>query len=433
MRKRELSTLNEPNLSNKATSFWLVILALMLSACPGWSQTNVSRAVPGRYLFIIETSHPMSRRSDGVIKTVGSVLLSEMGGQIRQGDSIGAWTYSQELQTGRLPLQKWSKMEEHDVVSAILDFVKKQKYDKPPAFSSVRPALEKVIKDSALITVILISSGEETMVGTPFDDQINALYKTWREEQEKAHMPLVTVLRAKRGTIVSYSVTPSPWQVDIPAWPEPVAKTEPPVPSKALPSTASPLIFTGKKPKPTETTNSPEVIPATSANASPTISTPAPNTTNVPVEPIVSDPSPAITSPKPPTNSIPAVNIVERKVEQLSETVQHPAETAPIASNEPPVTNQTLKPETASPVIADPSSPPNPAPVEVSQNPAPPSQDVSAGVATPNNSPLSNKLVWLAGVAVLGLASVVFVVLARRPRSEPISLITRSLEREKER
>src|SRR5262249_14815002 len=97
MRKRGLSRLNESSLSIKAASFWLVIFALVLSARPGWPQTNVSRAVPGRYLFIIETSHPMGRRSAGVIKTVGSVLLSEMGGQIRQGDSIGAWTYSQDL------------------------------------------------------------------------------------------------------------------------------------------------------------------------------------------------------------------------------------------------------------------------------------------------------------------------------------------------
>src|ERR1051325_3072999 len=220
----------------------LVLCAGTFLALPALSQTNISRPAPRRYLFIVETSRSMGHRSDGTIKTVANLLFSGMYGQIRQGDTIGVWTYNKELYTGRLPLQRWSTLEQRDVCSAILNFIKSQKYDSQPAFSSVRPPLENVIKDSEFITVVLVSSGEEKMLGTPFDDQMNQLYDNWREEQQKSRMPFVTVLRAKRGTIIGYSVTPSPWQVEFPAWPAEPAVAKNVVPEPLPPKTQPPAV-----------------------------------------------------------------------------------------------------------------------------------------------------------------------------------------------
>src|ERR1043166_3762491 len=252
--------LKKLNALHKGVVLGVILFALMIPVRKSWSQTNVSRAAPGRYLFIVETSHTMSRRSDGVLKTVANLLHTGMNGQIRALDSIGVWTYNQELYAGRLPLQRWSSTEQREVGAAILKFLKDQKYEKQSVFYSVRPAFDKLVKDSESITLILVSSGEEAITGTPFDDQINQLYKTWREEQEKTRMPFVTVLRAKRGAIVGYSVTPSPWQVEIPACPtEPVVKAPLPAPPpKVQPPTLPPLIVTGKKPKPNELASSPE-------------------------------------------------------------------------------------------------------------------------------------------------------------------------------
>lgn len=406
-----------------------LVLCCLFLAFPARSQTNVAkpRWVSKRYLIIVETSHPMHRRSDGVIKTVGNLLVSGIGGQIQQGDTLGVWTYNQELYTGRLPLQRWSKYEQEDIGSGVMDFLKSQKYEKEPAFASVRPALDKVIKDSEFITIILISSGQDAMSGTPFDDRINELYKNWRVEQEKARMPLVTVLRAKRGTITGFSVTPPPWQIEIPAWPAKpavvkAAISETPSP-KAQPSTVASLIFTGKKPKP-ETTDSVEVATVATQSARPGPQSQDTKPANLHAESTAA-PRPSIFPQNPATNSSPERTTV---VEAKAEKPQRAPELTPAPAKEAAPSSST--PKTAkTPVVSDRTNALVPA--QVPQQPASPLQDISTGVATPAPGLLSSKAIWIGGVAVLVVACTILIVLARRPRSEHISLITRSLGREK--
>src|SRR5690349_15803827 len=92
----------------------LIFGALTLLALPVWSQTNSLRVAPGRYLLVVETSRSMNHRSEGTIKTLANILFSGMVGQIQQGDTIGVWTYNKDLYTGRLPLQRWSKLEQRE-------------------------------------------------------------------------------------------------------------------------------------------------------------------------------------------------------------------------------------------------------------------------------------------------------------------------------
>lgn len=393
-------------------------------------QTNIAKShwVSNRYLLIVETSHSTHRRVDGVIKTVANLLVSGIGGQVRQGDSLGVWTYNEQLYTGHLPLQRWATLEKEDIASTVLNFLKSQKYEKQPAFASVRPALDKVIKDSEFITIILVSSGEDAMTGTPFDDQINELYKNWRAEQEKARMPLVTVLRAKRGAITGFSVTPPPWQIEIPAWPAEPSVAKAAIPGtgtpKAQPATVPPLIVTGKKSK-SEITNSAET-PGTTIQAvlrGPQNQEIKPG--NPPAERTA--PQSASTTPQKATTNPPAETtaVVERKIEKpevpgraLEPTAPRPKEIA--------ASSTTPKPEKV-PVESNGTNTPVPAQTP----PASPSQEISTDFAAPAAGLLSSKAIWIVGAAALASACVVLIVLVRRPRSGHISLITRSLEREK--
>lgn len=415
--------------SKGAVSLRLFFGALTLLAFPVWSQTNFSRPAPGRYLLIVETSRTMGHRSEGTLKTLANTLFTGMAGQIQQGDSIGVWTYNKDLYSGRLPLQRWSKLEQRDTCSTILNFIKGQKYENQPAFSSLRPALEKVVKDSGSITVILFSSGEEKILGTPFDDQINQLYDNWRQEQEKSRMPFVTVLRAKRGTIVGYSVTPTPWQVELPAWPaEPVVKAvEPPrPPPKVQPSTVPPLIVTGKKPKPVDTTDSTEIIPSTPANAS------NPALKVLPAAPAASTTSEAsqiVTSQKALSNLPVETARLENKAEDRKETPRNPPEPIPSLTKKP-VVAPTDRSQVAPSVTNNSSTSNTIAPAAVQESATPP-QEISATVTTAGNGMLSNKIIWLAGLGILGLACGVLIAVNRRPRSQHISLISHSLGREK--
>jgi hypothetical protein len=404
-------------------------MAFVLLAPQARPQTNAPKygTISSRFLLIVETSRAMGHRSDATLKTVTSLLYSGFSHQIKQGDTLGVWTYNKELYTGRVPLQRWSTPLQHEIVSSTLNFFKSQKYQKQPAFSSVRPVLDKVIKDSEFITIILVSSGEDAMSGTPFDDKINEFYKKWKVDQEKARMPFVTVLRAKRGTITGYTVVPVPWQVEIPPWPAETNAAPTLMASSPLKAQSSPvqaLIFTGKNPKPAETTNTSQTVGTTPENASP----PSAPAANAPVDSTASEPSHVVPE-KSPIAPAPESTMIERKVQQ-SEPLPHPPAPAPSVLGTPARSDPTAKTETTSPAIAKTSNASNPAPAETAQKfPASP-QDISTASAMPGNSLLSRKITWLSGLAVLGVTCVILMVLTRRPRSEPISLITRSLERE---
>jgi hypothetical protein len=185
-----------------------------------------------------------------------------------------------------------------------------------------------------------------------------------------------------------------------------------------------PLIVTGKKSKPAETTNSSEPV-ATTASAT---NAPAPNTTaNIPLEPAI---EPARSAPKAHGSATRETTLPQQKVEQSTEAPQHPPSPVPTPPKDAAASIPTSKSETTVPALVNGSNTTSAVPVETARESTSPSQDISAVIAAPSNSLLSNKLIWLGALAVLGTTCVILMALARRPRSEPISLITRSLQRE---
>jgi hypothetical protein len=226
--------------------------------CPLRAQTNAAKAAhtPDRYLLIVETSKSMQRRADAVLGSVWYLLGSGLNGQFRDGGTLGVWTFNQDLSAGIFPLQTWSSSAQKDITQRTITFLKGQKYEKRANFDEVAPALSRVIEASEVITVILISSGDFKIRGTPFDDRINAAYLQFRDQQQKARMPFVTVLRARHGEVVDYIVNTPPWPLQMPRLIEESRSVEAPrgKPSEALqnapPTTVPPLIVSGKKPKP---------------------------------------------------------------------------------------------------------------------------------------------------------------------------------------
>src|SRR6266404_3831843 len=142
----------------------LAMLALTTSPFPAVSQTN-STPPANRYLLIVETSRPMQRRSDGMLAAVQQLLNSGIGGQLKRGDTLGIWTYNEDLYPGRFPLQHWSPETHRTIVSLALSFLQQQKFEKQCTFVPVLPALEKLVKDSPFLTVVLVSAGEQKIQG----------------------------------------------------------------------------------------------------------------------------------------------------------------------------------------------------------------------------------------------------------------------------
>ncbi len=238
---------------------WVLALALIMGVSPLAGQP--ARAST-RYLVIVDTSRSMRHRSKAMLRTVQDLLNSGMQGELSGGETLGLWTFNEDLYTGRLPLQVWAPQEQEAIVRRTLSFLKAQACQRQPNLEKVIPALQDVVKDSELITVILISAGAAKMRGTPFDDLINDYYARWNNEQPNGQVPLVTVFRARNGKMIRCSVRPASERVEFPPLPPPeapVVRTEAPAPVPAPqnvpPQMAPPLILSGKKLRP-ETTQS---------------------------------------------------------------------------------------------------------------------------------------------------------------------------------
>lgn len=334
-----------------------LLLVAGLSHCPLWGQTSAAKSASSsrRWLLVVETSKSMQARTNAVLETVQELLASGLSGQVQAGDTLGVWTFNEELYGGLLPLQIWSPEAREAITSRTLTFLRSQKYEKLAKFTKFVRALNRVIKDSELITVILISSGDGKIQGTPLDDRINEYFERWRKQHQKERIPFVIVLRANNGQIADYSLNIPSWPSEMPRMPaetknaevaaansaEPAAKTPPPV--------VVPPIIAEKEPK-TEPAPTPMPEPAVSeAEASSAAS--AAVTTNEPVK--VTPPTPAA-APVEVGKAEPAPKV------EVAAAPSEPVKVEPAAQAKPPVEATEAEP---SPVVPDkPAMPAEPAP-----------------------------------------------------------------------
>lgn len=374
-----------------------------------------------RYLLIFETSRAMQRRSDNAVKLAADLVESGLNGQMQTGDTLGIWTYNETLSAGKFPLARWSADTSEQIAKSARQFLSREKFEKQADFHPVMVALNTIARNSPYLTIIVISTGEDEMSGITFASRINESYNVWKAEQQKAKMPFVTVLRARRGQFAGYSVTPAPWQIEIPPWPvEPqisASKINPLVATNPAPSNASTnvgaLIFTGKKPKPSvadETNTSAANSTAPTAAVSTANETLDPRPSNV-ARPQTPSPtsSALVPEPKPP---------VEKPVEKAAAATaqtssKSPTSIAPIASQ---ALNPTQETKTQAIVPSGRTQDSTPAPV---QNAA----------AVARQSPLNVKVVWICGLAALVVLGAFFFLRLRHNQNQE-SLITRSLDRE---
>ncbi len=243
---------------------WMFSLGL-LTAQISINSPTVPRSKPeDRILVIVETSSAMQKRRENVQKIIGEMFLSGLGGDMRSGDSIGMWTFNNELQTGQFPLQRWTKATRERVAVTMVQFLQQQHFEKSARPSIFWDALTNIVAHSERITVIIVGSGSEPIKGTPFDESIAENYLKNDEAQRKAKMPFVTILRAYYGKLVSFSVCLPPWPMELPEYPKEARRAPEPAATKPAPvepkSAVAPAIPAADHP-PVYATNMPIIEP----------------------------------------------------------------------------------------------------------------------------------------------------------------------------
>lgn len=239
------------------------------------------------YLFLVDTSFSMRREEVTVRNLAYDLLRSGLNGRMRAGDGFAIWTFNDEVQTDRFPPQSWLPELNQALAKRTYEFLKRQRCEKQTRMDKAMTAVTKLMRATGSLTVFLITDGDDTIEGTPFDRDLNLIYLHRYRELRKARKPFVTTLVAHDGKWLAWAVNAAGEPLTIPD--EPARAALGAVPPASLP-TASP--------NPTPAPASPvKHEPAASAAATPA---PPPTATAVPppaVTPVKSTPKPAAAAP----------------------------------------------------------------------------------------------------------------------------------------
>jgi hypothetical protein len=177
----------------------------------------------------------MKQRLPAVQKALDIVLATSANGQLHLGDSIGVWTFDQNLHSGQFPLQYWMPEDAPMIASNITKFVRKQHYSKKADFDALQPVLNQVVKDSERLTVLIFCDGKGEIHGTPFDPGINQVFQQRQSERQKERLPIVIGLRSQRGQYAGCMVSFPPQSVSLPEFP-PLPEVAPAPPDASAPA-----------------------------------------------------------------------------------------------------------------------------------------------------------------------------------------------------
>ena len=420
-----------------------------------------------RFLFIVDTSASMERHAREVQQQVSDILSSSASGQMHRGDTLGVWTFNSEVYTGTFPLQRWSPGDWWPIASHITEFLQQQHYGKKSRFDKALADMYEVITNSDILTIFLISNGEGKMQGTPFDAEINAAYKESLKEMKKDRMPIITVLQAKSGKIIKYTVTAFPWPVVVPEVPIAIKKVQaPPVrpasaavpqnsaatnrPDSTAPAATTPPLATQPAPPsaPQQNPIPPAATPAPVVNVLPQ-PTPAQVVPAVVAQQPVNPGSPSLPPSSPAAVATPFIPMPKRQFRPpppapVVNATPVPSTAASIASPPPAIPSAPViqaAPVRVQPAVTATSPVSSPKPVQVAQaapSPsasAPPSANSPAAQAVaviPANASSRPKFFLIAGITLVLIALGIIALLVRRARtSSGPSLISTSMDNRK--
>ena len=230
--------MNSPTAPILSARFTGAIAALCAGIClisnaPAQPAANT---VNSRFLFIFDTSSAMKKRQPATQYVVERLLFAMMNGQLKPGDTIGVWAFNHKLRAGDFPLQHWLPQNAALIASNIASFVKHQSYSRSTRFDVVMPDVNNLVRSSERLTVLIFCDGEGEIKGTPFDKEINTIFKQNERALKSANQVFILVLRSQFGQYTGYTVNSSAVGVNLPEFPPlpappqsaPPPKTNPP-------------------------------------------------------------------------------------------------------------------------------------------------------------------------------------------------------------
>jgi hypothetical protein len=233
-----MNTIMNKNIFPRRVAMIAALLAGII-LIPGLRAQPTEQTVQNRFLFVFDTSRDMKSRGAALEKTLNTLLATSLSGQLHAGDSIGVWTFGQDLRPGDYPLQSWNPDNAVMIASNLVKFVGNQHYGKAARFEALQPLLNKVVQNSERLTVLIFCDGEVKFSGTPFDDGINQIFDQKRNDQKSAGQPFVILLRSQLGQYIGCSMGLPPQPLTYPQFPP--LPLPPPAPAPKVTNAPPPL------------------------------------------------------------------------------------------------------------------------------------------------------------------------------------------------
>jgi hypothetical protein len=296
-----MKTRTHPNQTGRRALVLTALLAGVFMA-PAVRAQPAAPKVDNRLLLIFEISSDMKPRLPAVQKALDALLANSMNGQLHSGDSIGVWTFDQDLHRGQFQLRHWAPENAPMIASDITKFVSKQHYSKKTSYGVLPPVLSQVVQDSERLTVLIFCDGKGEIHGTPYDPGINKVFQERQEERQQKQLPIVVGLRSQRGQYVDCTVNFPPQPVSLLEFP-PLPEVAPAPPVEDVPAPPSPLQSSVPSLIIVGTNIASQVAPPQPKPAT----TELPPATNLPPMTVTSTPPPAVANVAKPPDGVPLV------------------------------------------------------------------------------------------------------------------------------
>ena len=216
-----------------------------MAMVPGLPAQPAVRKLDNRFLLVFDTSAEMKHRVVAVQSALNTILATSANGQMHSNDSIGVWTFDQQLETGRFHAALESRSRGPGLVKH-QHICRRPTIRKKTTFDVLMPLLNQVVGGSERLTVVIFCDGYGEINGTPYDQGVNQLFQQRQSERQKTQQPVVIVLHSQLGQFVDCVVSFPPQPVSFPEFPPlpappPEPKVVPPPPRAVVP----PLIIIG--------------------------------------------------------------------------------------------------------------------------------------------------------------------------------------------
>src|SRR5262245_14956235 len=209
--------------------------APLLVSQAGPPKLDLTQATTGlqKYLFVVDVSEAMERFQYGGRAALFDLIHAGISGHMRLGDTFGLWPFNEGVFAGLYPMQRWDPAEASELAGHATRFLKDRTLSGKARLDRIMPVVLNVVTNVGDLNVFILSDGKSKIAGTPFDSEINKIYKRRASESKKAGQPFVTLLIARQGAFVTAGVTLGGEDISMPP------RTDPPPPDTNATAAAS--------------------------------------------------------------------------------------------------------------------------------------------------------------------------------------------------